>query len=108
MASSSAADNVSHGPDLGFWILDLAVLFTALKIRAVFEFLIARIYFRARQCAEAVDSELLAAEAAHHRPVDHGAAQFIMGDISVPRVYSLAGEVADKTAGETIARACGI
>ena len=72
------------------------------------ELLVTRLDFVAGQGAEAVHSELLAAEAAHNRTVDHGAAQFGEIDIAVGGRDAAAGEIADEAAGEAIARAGGV
>src|SRR5581483_8478836 len=62
----------------------------------------------ARERAETVDSEFLAAEAAHHRAVDDGALQLVEGKIAVRRGDAASGEVADEAARETVAGACGV
>ena len=74
----------------------------------VFELLIAGLDFFAGQGAEAVHAELLAAEAAHHGTVDHGAAQFGKIEIAVGGRDAAPGQVADEAAGEAIARAGGV
>src|SRR5262249_52981536 len=80
----------------------------SLKRSAVLEFLIARLDFLAGERPETVYTELLAAEATHHRAVDHGAPQFFESDVPVRRSHALSGEVAYESAGERVACAGGI
>src|ERR1035441_4045300 len=77
----------------------------ALKRGVVFELLIAGLDFFTGQGAETVHPELFAAEAAHDGTVDHGAAQFGKLEIAVGGRDAAAGQLADDTAGEAIARA---
>src|SRR5689334_7033888 len=51
----------------------IAVAAMPLERRAALELPISGLDFIASKCAETVHAELLAAEAAHHRSVDHGA-----------------------------------
>src|SRR5690348_15501128 len=73
-----------------------------LKVGAVLEFLIAGIHFGARQCAEPVHAEFLAAEAPHHGTVNHSPAQVRVGYLSVSRIDALARQITDKAAREAI------
>src|SRR2546422_84489 len=79
-----------------------------LEVRAIFEFLIARVYFGACQRAKTVYSELFAAEAAHDRAVDYRAAEIGVRDLAIAGVDALSGEVSDEAAGEAVACAGGI
>src|ERR1017187_1942217 len=81
---------------------------SALKRGVVFELLIAGLDFFTGQGAEAVHPELLAAEAAHDGTVDYGAAQIGKIDLAVGRADAVAGQIADETAGEAIARPGGV
>src|ERR1022692_3053704 len=79
-----------------------------LKPGVVFELLIACLDFFTGQGAKTVYAEFLAAEAAHDRAVDHGAAQFGEIEIAVMGREAAAGQVADEAAGEGIAGAGGV
>src|SRR6185437_7214941 len=81
---------------------------SALKKRELFELLIAGLNLVPRQIAETVDAELLAAEAAHHASIDHGAPQLGHIDRAVGGIDAFAGEVTHEAAGETIASTRGI
>src|SRR4051794_19744969 len=59
----------------------------------------------ARERAETVDSEFLAAEAAHYRAVDDGAFELVEGEVAIRRGDAASGEVADEAAGEAVAGA---
>ena len=72
-----------------------------LEGREGFEFLVPAIDLLARQRAEAVHAELLAAEAAHHRSIDHRPAQFGEIDRARARIDPAPGQIADEAAGES-------
>src|SRR5689334_18160458 len=74
-----------------------------LKRRAAFEFLVAAIDLRAIQSAETIHPELFAAEAAHHRSVDHRAPQLGHIEVAIARVRTRGSKIADETAGEAVA-----
>src|SRR5215472_16854075 len=76
--------------------------------REVTEFLEAGIDFTARQSAEPVDAEFLAAEAAHHRAVNHRTADFVVIGPGIFQINPLSRKVTHESAGETIARSGGI
>src|SRR5580700_5887213 len=73
-----------------------------------FEFVVTIVDLRAGECPEPVHTELLTAETAHHRPVDHGAAQFHDIDPVVLGVDSAARQISDEAAGKAVARAGGV
>src|ERR1044071_4105191 len=64
-----------------------------------------RIYLRPLELAETFHAELFAAEAAHHRTVNHGAAQFTPADVVFFQIEPLLGQVADEAARKAVARA---
>src|SRR5271165_1967331 len=64
--------------------------------------------FGAIQRTETFDAELFATEAPHDRAVDDGAAQLAGIDVTVLQIETFFGQVADKAAGEAVARARGI
>src|ERR1700733_10394187 len=66
------------------------------------EFVEAGVDFRACQCAKPVHAELFAAEAAHYRPVDHGAAEFLGVDVALFQIETLLGQIPDKASGKTV------
>src|ERR1017187_869526 len=79
-----------------------------LKRRAALELLVPRFDFLARQRAETVDSELLAAETAHDGAVDHGAAQVREIDLRALQRNAAARQIAHEAARETVAGAGGV
>src|SRR4249920_1764497 len=86
----------------------MAVTGATLKSRAVLELPIARLDFVAGERAEAVHPEFFAAETPHHRSVDDGAAQLGEVDVAARGIDPASRQVADESAGETVARAGGI
>src|SRR5580700_10273015 len=76
-----------------------------LERSAVLEFPKARLNLVAGQRAEAVHAEVLATEAAHHRAVNHGAAQLRHVRLAVRRLNPLPSQIAHEAAREGIARA---
>src|SRR5579859_3423066 len=64
--------------------------------------------FFTRERAEALHAEAFAAEASHHGPVNHRAAQHAAADVVAIQAEAVFGQIADESAGETIARASGI
>src|ERR1700690_4320547 len=78
-----------------------------LKAGEFFELVEAGIDLRAGQGPKTVHAKLFAAEAAHHRTVDDGAADLGDGGV-VLDVEAAAGHVSEEAAGEGIARAGGI
>src|SRR5215472_15697958 len=76
--------------------------------RELFKFLEARIDLLASEGAEAVYTEALAAEAAHHGTVDYGAAEFVRVDVFRTQVHTGARQRSHKSAREAVARTGGI
>src|ERR1035441_10331117 len=76
-----------------------------LEGREILELFETGIDLLASQRAEPIDAEAFAAEAAHHRAVDHGAAQLVHVHVPVLYVDSRARQIAHETARETIAGA---
>jgi hypothetical protein len=74
-----------------------------LEVGELFELVVARVDFFARERAEAVNSEPLAAVAAHHGAEDHGPVQFRLVEVR-RRVEADTGQIAEEAAGEAIAR----
>src|SRR5580692_9323613 len=78
---------------------------TFLEGREILELFETGIDLLAGQCAEPIDAEAFAAEAAHHRAVDHGAAQLVRIHVLALDVDSRARQIAHETTRETIAGA---
>src|SRR6476646_6472765 len=81
-----------------------ATTISRLERGAAFELLITGLDFFTGQGAEPVHPELLAAETTHDGTVNHGAAQFGKSEIAVGGRHAAAGQIADESAGEAIAR----
>src|SRR5262245_28383909 len=74
-----------------------------LELRGVLELLEARVDFGTSQGTEPFHSKLLAAEAAHHRAVDHGAVEVAVVGRRIAQVDIATSEVAHETAGKAVA-----
>src|SRR5690348_14660002 len=68
------------------------------------EFVKASIDLCARQCSEALHAELFAAEAAHHRTVNHGAMQFVHAEVTVVQVETSLGKISNEPARKAVPR----
>src|ERR1017187_5783715 len=75
------------------------------KFRELPELAEAPVDLLACQRPEAVDTKLLAAEAAQDRSINDGAPQLLRVDVAALQIETLFGQVADEAARETIARA---
>src|SRR5205823_11477029 len=79
-----------------------------LERREFFEFFEAAIDLLSRQRAKTFHAKALATEAAHHRPVNYRAPEFVHVHIMGFEIDARAREIAHESTGETIARASGI
>src|ERR1700684_403289 len=73
-----------------------------LERREIFELFKASINFPASQRTESLDAGTLAAEAAHHGPVDHGTPQLVRVHPFVLHVNARARQITHEATGETI------
>src|SRR4030088_1568287 len=64
--------------------------------------------FFTRERAKALHAEAFAAKTSHDRPIDHRAAEHAAADVVALQAKAVLGQIADESAGETIARAGGI
>src|ERR1700733_8121568 len=80
----------------------------ASKLGEVPELLEALVDVFAGERAETIHPEFFAAEAAHHGPIDHGAADLLGAPLAGLEIHALFGQIADEAAGAAVTCARGI